>query len=162
MLQEVGVLGEVVVLAVFQTEDAVGQEQLALENEVGQGGDLLQGVGWVGKNEVELLVAGFEKAEHVATNGEGTGEGTGEGIMGTVLLGIMGTVLLCHGQDTARTVPFVLPFVAPSRTVPFVLPFVLQFPDAVLDKAVVVAVELYADYLLTASGQQLERDAACA
>ena len=66
-------LGEVVVLAVFQTEDAIGQQQLVLEDEVGQGGDLLQRIGWVGKDEVELLVARLEKAEHVATDAKGIG-----------------------------------------------------------------------------------------
>ena len=55
VFQEVGVLGEIVVLAVFEDEDAVGFEQSALDNEIGKGRNFLQGVWWIGKDEVELL-----------------------------------------------------------------------------------------------------------
>ena len=58
VLEEVGMLGEIVVLAVFEDEEPVGLEQTALDDEVGQCGEFLEGVGRVGKDEVELLFAG--------------------------------------------------------------------------------------------------------
>lgn len=68
MLHEGGMGGEVVVLAVLEDEDAVGLEQAVLEHEVGNGGQLGQCVGRVGEDEVELLVARLEEAEHVAAH----------------------------------------------------------------------------------------------
>ena len=63
-----GVLGEIVVLAMFENKDAVGFEQSALDDEVGQRGEFLEGVRRVGKDEVELLFAGLDEAEDVAAD----------------------------------------------------------------------------------------------
>ena len=57
VFHEVGMLGEVMILAMFEYEDAVGSKDVAAEDEVGQGGELFQGIGRVGKDEVELPVA---------------------------------------------------------------------------------------------------------
>ena len=57
MFHKVWMLGEVVVFAVFKDEDAVGLQQLLFEDEVGNLGQLLQRVGWVGKDKVILLLA---------------------------------------------------------------------------------------------------------
>ena len=65
MLNKVGMLREIVVLAVLEDEDALRLQQAMLEDEVGNGGQLLQGIGRVGKDEVELLVAGLNVAEDI-------------------------------------------------------------------------------------------------
>ena len=57
-----------VVFAVFQDEDAFGNQQIVLEDEVGQGGELLKCVGRVGKDKIELLVTGFQESKNVATD----------------------------------------------------------------------------------------------
>ena len=66
MLHEVGVLGEVVLLAVLEDEDTVVlQERQSLVRYLGKGGE---GVWRVGKDEVELLAARLEEAEDVAAH----------------------------------------------------------------------------------------------
>ena len=57
MLNEPGMGGEVVLLAVLEDEDAFGSEDFLLENEVGNLRQFLQCVGRVGKDEVKLLTA---------------------------------------------------------------------------------------------------------
>jgi hypothetical protein len=57
MLHEVRMLGEIVVLSVLEDEHAFGLQQLFLQYKVGNGGQFFQRLGWVGKDEVELLVA---------------------------------------------------------------------------------------------------------
>ena len=52
----------------LQDEDAVGSKQAVLEDKIGQGGELLKRIGRIGKDKRELLVAGLEKAEGVATD----------------------------------------------------------------------------------------------
>lgn len=69
VLHEMRMVGEVVVLAVFQNEYSFRLQKVFFENEVGQCGQLGQRIGRVGKNEVELLPAAFQKAEHVAPQG---------------------------------------------------------------------------------------------
>ena len=59
---------EGVVLAMLQDEDAVGSKQAVLEDKIGQGGELLKRIGRIGKDKRELLVAGLEEAEGVATD----------------------------------------------------------------------------------------------
>ena len=49
--------GEVVVLAMFEDEDAFGSKDVLLEYEVGNLGQFLQRVGRVGKDKVKLLSA---------------------------------------------------------------------------------------------------------
>ena len=57
VLDEAGMLGEVVGLAVLEDEEAVGLEEVPAEDDVGEFGDLRQDVWRVGKDEVELLAA---------------------------------------------------------------------------------------------------------
>ena len=57
VLNEPGMGGEVVVLAVLEDEDAFGGEDVLLEDEVGYLRQFLQGVGRVGEDEVKLLSA---------------------------------------------------------------------------------------------------------
>ena len=47
MLHEVLVVGEVILLAMFEHEDAVGSKEVSAEDKVGQGGKLLQCIGRV-------------------------------------------------------------------------------------------------------------------
>ena len=57
VLNEPGMGGEVVVLAVLEDEDAFGGEDVLLEDEVGYLRQFLEGVGRVGEDEVKLLSA---------------------------------------------------------------------------------------------------------
>ena len=57
MVKEVGMLGEIMLLAMLEDKDSFRLEERLLEDEVGNLGQLLQGIGRVGKNEVELLAA---------------------------------------------------------------------------------------------------------
>lgn len=57
VFHEVGMLGEVMILAMFEYEDTVGGKDVSAENEVGNGVELLQGIGWISKDEVEQPVA---------------------------------------------------------------------------------------------------------
>ena len=80
MLHEVRMSGEVVVLAVLKNEKAIGIQKSSAgivlscrahvlpKNEIGQGREFLQGVGWVGKDKVKLLFACLQETEHVATD----------------------------------------------------------------------------------------------
>ena len=70
MLHKMGVAGEVVVFAMFEDEDTLGLEQAFLEDEIRNLGQLFQGIGRIGKDEVELLFARLDEAEHVATKGD--------------------------------------------------------------------------------------------
>ena len=67
MLDEAGMLREVMVLAVFEDQDAVGLQQLTFKDEVGNLGKLLQRIRRVGKDEVILLAAGLDEAEDICT-----------------------------------------------------------------------------------------------
>ena len=49
--------GEVVVLAMFEDEDAFGSEDVLLEYEVGYLWQFLQRIGRIGEDEVKLLAA---------------------------------------------------------------------------------------------------------
>ena len=57
VLNEPGMGGEVVVLAVLEDEDAFGGKEFLLEDKVGYLRQFLQCVGRVGKDEVKLLSA---------------------------------------------------------------------------------------------------------
>ena len=61
-------VGEVVVLAMFEDEDASLVEQVAFEDEPGYLGQFLESIRRVGKDEVELLMTALQEAEHVATD----------------------------------------------------------------------------------------------
>jgi acyl-coenzyme A thioesterase PaaI-like protein len=69
VLHEVGVGREVMVFAMLEHEDAAIAEQLLFEDKVRNGGKLFQGVGRIGKDEVELLSAALQETEHVAPQG---------------------------------------------------------------------------------------------
>ena len=66
-------LGEDVLLAVLEDKEAVGFEEWAREDDVGQFGDLRQDVRRVGKDEVELLAALCHVLKGIGANGEGCG-----------------------------------------------------------------------------------------
>ncbi len=68
MLEESGLLGEVVVFAVLEDKDAVGLQQVVAEDEAREGCEVLEGVGRVGEDEVELLMTFLQETEHVATD----------------------------------------------------------------------------------------------
>ena len=50
-------LGKIMLLAMLEDKDSFRLEERLLEDEVGNLGQFLQGVGRIGKDEVELLVA---------------------------------------------------------------------------------------------------------
>ena len=54
----------------FENENSIIGEQIAREHYVGYFLQLFQGVGRVGEDEVKLLVACFQKPEHVASDGD--------------------------------------------------------------------------------------------
>ena len=60
---------EIIVFAMLQHEDAVVLQQSLFEDKVRNRGNLLQRIGWVGKDEVELLVTTLKESEHVGTQG---------------------------------------------------------------------------------------------
>lgn len=64
---ESGHILKAVVLAVLKYKYAVGFKHASLKYKSGQGRQFGQGIGRVGKDEVELLVAAFYKAEHIAS-----------------------------------------------------------------------------------------------
>ena len=70
MLDEARVLREVVCLAVLEDKEAIGLEQWAREDDVGQLGQLRQGVRRVSKDEVELFATLCEVLEDVAADGK--------------------------------------------------------------------------------------------
>ncbi len=59
MLQESWMLGEIIVLAMFENEDALFVQKVAIQYEVWNLGELLQGVWRIGKDEIKLLLAGL-------------------------------------------------------------------------------------------------------
>ena len=69
MLNKVGVVGEVVVLTMFEDKDAVILQQSFLEDDVRDGRQFFESVWRIGKDEVVLLTTGLQKAEHIATKG---------------------------------------------------------------------------------------------
>ena len=52
----------------FEDEDAFGSKDVLLEYEVGYLGQFLEGIGRVGKDEVELLSARLQETEDIATD----------------------------------------------------------------------------------------------
>ena len=67
--------GEVVVFAVLEDKKTAGPEQPVTEQQVGNQRQLLQRVGRVGKDEVELLPARLDEAEGVGPQGQRLGVG---------------------------------------------------------------------------------------
>ena len=61
-------VGKIVVLAMLENEDALFVEKIAIEYEVWNLRKLLQRVWRIGKDEIELLLAGSQEAEYIAAN----------------------------------------------------------------------------------------------
>ena len=112
MFQESWMLGEIIILAMFENEDAIFVQKVTIQYEIWNLREFLQSVRWIGKDEIKLLLAGSQKTEHIATNQK-------------------------------------------------ILVFA-QFLEALSDKVGMVAVCFYADDTLAATGNQFQRDAACA
>ena len=112
MFQESWMLGEIIILAMFENEDSIFVQQVAIQYEVWNLRKFLQRVWRIGKDEIKLLLAGSQEAEHIATNQK-------------------------------------------------ILVFA-QFLEALSDEVGMVAVCFYADDTLAATGNQFQRDAACA
>lgn len=68
MFHEVGMRREVVLLSMFEDEHAIFFQQFFLENQIRNLGQLLKGVWGVGKDEIELQMAGFYESENVTAN----------------------------------------------------------------------------------------------
>ena len=68
MLHKMGIGGEIVLLAVLEDEDAVVFQKSLLKDETGNRGKLFQGVWGIGKDEIKLLLTGFDEAEHITTD----------------------------------------------------------------------------------------------
>lgn len=68
MFQESWMLGEIIILTMFENEDAIFVQKVTIQNEVWNLGEFFQSVGWIGKDEIELLLAGSQETEHIATN----------------------------------------------------------------------------------------------
>lgn len=69
MLQEIGMAGEIIVLAMLQDEDSTFLQQIARHDDIGDFFQIGQGIGRVGKDEVKLLIAPSQIAKHITTNG---------------------------------------------------------------------------------------------
>ena len=69
MFHEVWIIREIMVLTMFKHKDAVILQQVVLKDEAGDGGQFLQGVGGIGKDEVKLLLARLDESERIATQG---------------------------------------------------------------------------------------------
>lgn len=69
MLQEIGMAGEIIVLAMLQDEDSAFLQQIARHDDIGNFFQIGQGIGRVSKDEVELLIATGQITEHITTNG---------------------------------------------------------------------------------------------
>ena len=71
VLNETGMLGEVVVLAMLENQETAFAQKITFEYHVGKFGDFLQHIGRVCKDEVELLPALTDVLEDIAFNGDG-------------------------------------------------------------------------------------------
>ena len=69
MLDKAGMGGEVVILAMLEDEDAIRGKDALVEDKVGDLRQLLESVGWIGKDEVKLLSARLAEAEYITAYG---------------------------------------------------------------------------------------------
>ena len=69
MLDKAGMGGEVVILAMLEDEDAIRGKDALVEDKVGDLRQLLESVGWIGKDEVKLLSARLDETEDIAADG---------------------------------------------------------------------------------------------
>ena len=70
VLNETGMLGEVVVLAMLENQETAFAQKITFEYHVGKFGDFLQHIGRVCKDEVELLATLCHILEDIATDGQ--------------------------------------------------------------------------------------------
>ena len=112
MFQESWMLGEIIILAMFENEDAIFVQEVTIQYEIWNLREFFQSVRWIGKDEIKFLFAGSQEAEHIATNQK-------------------------------------------------ILVFA-QFLESLSDKVGMVAVSFYTDDTLAATGNQFQRNAACA
>ena len=68
MLPEVRMLFELVFARMLEDEDAVVGENIAGEDDVGQLRQVLEGVGRVGKDDVESFVGTFQEVEDIGAD----------------------------------------------------------------------------------------------
>ena len=61
-------LRKIVVFTVFKHENATFRQQIVLENQVGNRRERRQLIGWVGENQVELPLCGFDESKNVFAN----------------------------------------------------------------------------------------------
>ena len=59
--------GKIIILAMFENEDSIFVQQVAIQYEVWDLREFFQGVRWVGKDEIKLLLAGLQEAEQVVS-----------------------------------------------------------------------------------------------
>ena len=95
VLEETGMVGKVVVLAVLQNEQAALAEGFAAKDAVGEFGEFGQGIGRVGKDKVEAQSAALHIFQRIATKRMGCG--IAEGAEGLCDEGEMLAVAL-HGD----------------------------------------------------------------
>lgn len=69
LFHEAGMIGEIVVLAMLQYQEAIFAQEVSFQNHVGQFGYFLQDVWGVGKDKVELFSALAQELEHVTLDG---------------------------------------------------------------------------------------------
>ena len=67
VLNEAGMLREIVILAMLEHEDASFCQKVFLEYYIGDGGKVAQSIWRIGKDEIELLFARLDEAEYIAT-----------------------------------------------------------------------------------------------
>ena len=60
MLHESGMLGKIIILAMFENEDSIFVQQVAIQYEVWNLREFLQRVWRIGKDEIKLLLAGLQ------------------------------------------------------------------------------------------------------
>ena len=61
-------IGEIIILAMFENEDAAFVQKVTIQYEIWNLREFFQSVRWIGKDEIKLLLAGSQEAEHIATN----------------------------------------------------------------------------------------------
>lgn len=69
LLDETGVLSKAVVLAVLEDEHTIFGQHTSSKDEVGEFGKACEGIGRVGKDEVEGVVALLDVTEHIGSQG---------------------------------------------------------------------------------------------
>ena len=68
MFYEVGMVAEILVFAVFKDKHTIWFQEVLTEDERGDGGQLLQGIGRIGKDEVELHLTALDEPEGIAAD----------------------------------------------------------------------------------------------